>query len=186
VQESTVARSYAAALFELGQRTGEAEAFGRALARVAGLIESDRRIREFLRSPKIDPSTKKDALAQALGRTVPAYVLDFLKVMIDKRRQNLVPQVASEYGLMLDEQMGRLNAQVTLAHEPDERQEEDIAARLSELLGKAVVPHIRVDPDILGGIVVRFGDRVLDGSLRRRLRTLRKQMLESTAAHPVS
>ncbi|MGH7503465.1 MAG: ATP synthase F1 subunit delta [Longimicrobiales bacterium] len=186
MQESTVARSYASALFELGRRTGEAEALGRALDRIAGLVESDRRIRDFLRSPKIDAAAKKSALTKALGASASPHFLNFLKVMIDKRRQALLPQVASEYTLMLDEHMGRLNAQVTLAHEPDEREEEDIAARLSELLGKAVVPHIRVDRNILGGIVVRFGDRVLDGSLRRRLMALRSRMLESTAANPVS
>jgi F-type H+-transporting ATPase subunit delta len=184
VQESTVARSYASALFELGQKTGEAEAFGRSLIRMAGLIESDRRIRDFLRSPKIEASAKKRVLAEALGSSVSPLFVNFLKVMIDKRRQNIVPQVASEYAVMLDEHMGRLNAQVTLAREPDEREEEDIAARLTELLGRSVVPHIRVDPNILGGIVVRYGDRVMDGSLRRRLLGLRKSMLAAT--HPAS
>lgn len=184
MQESTVAKSYASALFELGQKTGEAEAFGRSLSRLAGLIESDPRIRDFLRSPKIDAAAKKAAFTKALGASVPPRFVNFLKVMIDKRRQNLVPQVASQYALMLDEHMGRLNAQVTLAREPDEREERDIAARLTELLGRSVVPHIRVDPNILGGIVVRYGDRVMDGSLRRRLLSLRNRML--TAAHPVS
>jgi F-type H+-transporting ATPase subunit delta len=184
VQDSIVARSYATALFELGQKTGETESFGHALNRMADLIESDRRIRDFLRSPKIDAAAKKAALTKALGRSASPLFVNFLKVMIDKRRQNLVPEVAVQYALKLDAHLGRLNAQVTLAREPGEREEQDIAKRLSQLLGQSVIPHIRVDPSILGGIVVRYGDRVMDGSLRRRLLSMRNQML--TATHSVS
>jgi F-type H+-transporting ATPase subunit delta len=68
--------------------------------------------------------------------------------------------------------------QVTLAHEPDDATEKSITAELSRILGRSVIPHITVDPALLGGIVVRYGDRVLDGSLRRRLISLRHRMVE--------
>jgi F-type H+-transporting ATPase subunit delta len=144
---------------------------------VAAVIQSDRRVRDFLRSPKIEVKAKKRVLEQAVGGRVAPRFLNFLKVVLDKRRQSILPEIARAYDLMLDEHLGRLNVQVTLAHEPDEREEEEVAARLSELLGKSVIPHVRVDRAILGGIVVRFGDRVLDGSLRRRLLALRSRML---------
>ena len=70
--------------------------------------------------------------------------------------------------------------EVTLAHEPDAAQLRDIAAQLSRVLASEVVPHVRVDEGILGGIVVRYRDRVIDGSLRRRLLALRSRLLDTT------
>jgi F-type H+-transporting ATPase subunit delta len=84
-----------------------------------------------------------------------------------------------EYHSLVDEHLGRLNVRVTLAHEPDERAEEDITAELSRILGRKVVSHIEIDPGIVGGIVVRYGDRILDASLRRRLLNLRERLLSS-------
>jgi F-type H+-transporting ATPase subunit delta len=66
---------------------------------------------------------------------------------------------------------------VTLAREADERTEEEIGSSLSRILGRTAIPHIRVNPDILGGMIVKYGDRVMDGSLRRQLTALRRQML---------
>jgi F-type H+-transporting ATPase subunit delta len=68
---------------------------------------------------------------------------------------------------------------VTVAREPDERTEREIAAELSRALGKTVIPTIQVDPKIIGGIIVRYGDRVMDGSLKRRLVTLRRRLLDA-------
>jgi F-type H+-transporting ATPase subunit delta len=103
-------------------------------------------------------------------------------VVVDKRRHRILPEIAQEYRALLDEQLGLLNVDVTLAHEPDERAEEEITAELTRILGRKVVPHIRVEPAILGGIVVRYADRLLDGSLRRKLMRLRTRMLETNVA----
>jgi F-type H+-transporting ATPase subunit delta len=65
-----------------------------------------------------------------------------------------------------------------MAREPDERAEEDLRAELSRILGKRVIPHVVVNPKILGGLVVRYGDKVMDGSVRRRLSGLRRRLLE--------
>ena len=176
--EPTVARSYAAALFELGSKTGEHDAYASAFASLAALIESDRRIRDFLSSPKVDLADKKQALVHTLEDRVPRLFLNFVLVVLDKRRHRLLPAIAREHRLLLDEHLGRLHVQVTVAREPDERTEREIAGELSQALGKKVIPHVRVDSAILGGIVVRYGDRVLDGSLRRRLLSMRHRLLE--------
>lgn len=177
MEQQTVARSYASALFEIGERAGEHEAFTRAFASVNALIASDRRIRDFLGSPKIAVAEKKDVLTGALGNRLPRLFLNFLLVLLDNRRHRLLPAVASEYDQMLDERLGRLNVSVTLAREPDAAGLAGITDRLSKALDKSVIAHVRVEPDILGGIIVRYGDHVMDGSLRRRLLHLRGRML---------
>ena len=84
----------------------------------------------------------------------------------------LIPLIAREYHDLVDRVEGRVHASVTVAREADERDRELMTSQLSRALGKNVVPHFHVNPDVLGGIVVRVGDTVLDGSVRRRLATL--------------
>ena len=177
---NTVAHSYADALFVLGQRTGKHDEFAAGLGMIAALLSSDRRIRTFLNTPQLDAATKKDVLRSTLGGRVPALFLNFVLVVFDKRRQRLLPEIAQAYNALLDEHLGVLNVQVTLAHEPDERAEREITAELSRLLERKVIPHVQVDEGILGGIIVRYGDRLMDGSLRRRLMRLRERMLHET------
>jgi F-type H+-transporting ATPase subunit delta len=179
MREGTVAHSYAAALFELGSRTGEQSAFANAFAMLNRLIGADARLRAFLATPKITVGDKKAVLSRALDGRVPPRFLNFLMVVLDKRRQRLLSQMATQYRSILDEQLGVLNVRVTVAHEPDERAEEEITAELSRILGKKVLPHIEVEPALLGGIMVRYGDRILDASLRRRLHDLRGKLLEA-------
>lgn len=183
MRESTIARSYAGALFALGERHGQTDEFGRALETLAALMESEPRLRRFLATPKVEPAAKKGVLEVALEGRVPPLFLSFLKVVVDKRRQRLLEEIDREFRAILDEHLGRVHAQVTLAREPDERTEREIATHLTQVLGKTVIPHLRVDPQILGGIIVRYGDRLLDGSLRRRLVSLRRRLLEAELPH---
>ena len=179
MRDTTVARSYAAALFALGEKQDRHDAFIAGLQTVDALLASDPRVRLFLQTPKIDGSVKKQALLQALGARIDPLLMNFLQVVVDKRRQRLLEQIAREYRLLLDEKLGRLNVEVTLAHQPDAAALREIAAELTRVLAAEVVPHVRVDADILGGIVVRYQDRVIDGSLRRRLSALRSRLLQS-------
>jgi F-type H+-transporting ATPase subunit delta len=181
MEQSTIARSYASALFELGERTGDLESFARALAAVNALLDADPRIREFLRSPRIKVDEKKQVLKQAFTGRVPPLFLNFLLVVLDKRRQRLLRPIAREYDKLVDERLGRVNVQVTLAHSPQTAELTEITARLTKLVGKAVIPHVQIDKNILGGIIVRYSDRLLDGSLRRRLVSMRSRLLETTA-----
>jgi len=93
------------------------------------------------------------------------------------RRQMLIPAIAHEYRDLVDEVEGRVHASVTVAREQTKDDKSAIASQLSRSFGKDVVPHFVVNPAILGGVVVRVGDTVLDGSVRKRLAILRNRML---------
>ena len=178
MHNTTVARSYASALFELGEKHGAHDELALGLNTLTSLVDSDPLIRTFIETPKFDAQRKQRALRGALERQVSPLFMNFLLVVLRKRRQRLLRDMAREYGALLDEKMNRVHAQVTLAHEPDDATEERITGELSRILGKTVVPHIHVNPDILGGIIVRYGDRVMDGSLRRQLLGLRHRMVD--------
>ncbi len=182
MEKATIARSYATALFELAGRNREVETISRAFASVNALLSANRRIVEFLASPKIEVAVKKRVLRSAFEGRVPPIFLNFLLVVLDKRRQRLLRDIAREYDLLVDEKLGRVNVEVTLAHRPGPGEMEEITARLSKLTGRAVVPHVHVDPAIVGGIIVRYGDRLLDGSLRRQLVSLRGRLMHASIA----
>ncbi len=177
MRDTTIARNYAEALLALARRAGDLPGWGRMISDVAGAVETDVRLRRFLEAPQVSAERKNEILGRAFQDRVPRIFLRFLQKLVDNRRQMLIPVIASEYHHLVDEAEGRVHAQVTVARDVDGAGREAIAAQLSRALGKTVVPHITVNPDILGGVVVRVGDTVMDGSVRRRLGTLRSRLL---------
>jgi len=177
VREPTIARNYAQALFEAGERSGETERFAGLMEAVAGAIEADERIRVALDSPRVPKTVKQRILGQALSRRAPEGFIRFLGAVVRRGRQGIVSAINQEYHALLDIKLNRAHAGVILARKPDKRLLDAIQRGLSAATAKEVIPHLREDPRILGGIVVRIGDRVMDGSLRRKMAQLRKQML---------
>ena len=142
-------------------------------------MREDRSLKTFLESPKIPASRKIELLRAALSNKVPPVFVRFLEILVSKRRQMLIPVIASEYRALIDESEDRVHANVTVAREPAEAEKDALAKQLSRVLRKKVVPHISLNPAILGGLIVKIGDTVMDGSVRRRLATLRSRMLET-------
>jgi F-type H+-transporting ATPase subunit delta len=177
MREPTIARNYAEALLELARKGGDLRSWGDMIDGVANAVESDRRLRVFLESPRVSIKQKNDILQKAYGAQMPKTFVRFLQTLVRNRRQLLIPDIAHAFRDLVDEAEGRVHASVTVAREADDRDREVIASQLSRAFGKNVVPHYFVNPAILGGVVVRVGDTVLDGSVRRRLQTLRGRML---------
>ena len=179
MRDETVARSYAETLFELADRHDALEPYGEGLETVARFIEEDPKFRLFLETPRIDDEDRKAVVREAFGKALPGHVLNFVLLTIDKRRQRLLRRIAGQYHALLDERMGREHVQVTVARPLDDSTRRVITDRLSAVLGKEAISHIRVQPEILGGLVVRTGDTIYDGSVRRRLEGMRRQLLQA-------
>ena len=179
MRDETIARNYAETLFELGDRNEGLEEYGVAIETVAVLIEEDQKFRLFFETPRIDDEDRKAVVREAFGAALPRHVVSFVLVTIDKHRQRLLPLISSEYQALLDERMGREHVQVTVARTVEDSTRQVIAYRFSAVLGKEAIPHIRVKPEILGGLVVRTGDTIYDGSVRRRLEGMRRRLLDA-------
>ena len=175
-ESATVPRNYAEALLALARKAEDPAGWGSMLRQVSSAIQTDDSLRGFLESPRIAAEQKSAVLSKALGDRVPRLFLRFLQQLVKNRRQMLLPAIADEYDTLLDLSQGIVHARVTVAKETSEEERAAIAARLSSVVGKRVVPQLVVDPSILGGVVVRMGDTVMDGSLRRRLRLLQRRM----------
>jgi F-type H+-transporting ATPase subunit delta len=179
VKGTTIARNYAEALFLAAEARSNAalDRYGMLIDAVAGAIEADARIAVALDSPRVSKAIKAKILADALSGIAPPEFVRFLQSVVRRSRQGLLVQIAREYYLLLDIKRRRIHAGITVAKQADETLERLVTSRLKSLLGKEVRAHFRTDAGILGGIVVRVGDRIFDGSLRRRLATLRRRML---------
>ncbi len=173
----TVARRYAEALFELAERKGELEAFGEGFAEVAQLVDELPDFRLFLETPRVELSEKRKVLREAFGGRVPGPVLNLVLLVLDKRRQRLLREMNREYQLLLDAHLGRAHVEVSVARPLDDETLAAVRARLSEILDRDVVPYLRVKPELVGGIVFRSGDVIFDGSVRRRLQRMKRQLL---------
>ena len=167
----TIARNYAEALFAVG------DSFGEVLDAVAGAVAADTRIEAMLASPRVSKGAKGRILERALQGEAPPEFVRFLQAVVRRGRQGLFGEIAQEYLVLLDQKLNRVHAGVTLAREPDARTENEIVTRLTEALGREVRAHFRTDRNIVGGVVVRVGGRILDGSVRRRLMALKRRML---------
>lgn len=179
MRDETVARNYAETLFELAEREGDIEGFEHGIEMVAHLIDQDRRVQEFVETPRISSSAKKRALEKAVGEHLPLLVLNFVKVVIDKRRQRLIRDIAREFRNLADRHAGRIHVDLTVARPLDDGAVAALGQRLSRSFGKTVTPHVQVRPHILGGVVVRTGDTIYDGSVRRQIEGMRRRLLSA-------
>lgn len=189
MQPSIVARNYAETLLALAERNGGlavAEEYLAALEEVTALIEREPRIRSFVLTPRVDTESRKNALRAALAGRVPELFLRFLLVVVDKRRQSLIPQIAVAFRETVDRLMGRVRVDVTVAQQPDAAEQALIRGTLERKLGIAVLPRFTVDPELIGGIVVRLGDQVMDGSVRRGMQEMRRNMLRAPLPEPAA
>ena len=174
----TIARNYAEALFDLGELSGHTAQYADLIEAVAGAVETTPEVQAVLMSPRVPKAAKARLLGSAL-KNAPAEFVRFLQALVKRGRQRLLGEVATEYQALLDIKHNRVRAGVTVARPADAALQRDIQAALSRQLGKEVLAEFHVDPEILGGTVVRMGERIHDGSLRRKMVKLRRHLLSS-------
>jgi F-type H+-transporting ATPase subunit delta len=177
MRDPTLARNYAEALVSLADKAKDLAGWGTMMSDVADAITRDDRLRLFLESPRVAVDQKNEVIAKAFQDRMPRLFVRFLQAVIRHRRQALIPEIAVQYHALVDEIENRVHARVTISREPDGKLEKTVTDRLSKVLGKTVVPHFTVDETILGGTIVRIGDTVMDGSVKRRLERLRRRMM---------
>ena len=176
----TIARVYAGALLELAKEGNAAEeryAEVRALRRA---LDEEPRLTALLDSPRVKQGRKREIVEEVLGDDVSPDLRKLVLLMIEKNRQMFLGRVLAAFGEMWDEEHGRIRGTLTTARPVEDEAVSRIAAGFSERIGRELVLERRVDPEILGGAVLRYGEYRVDGSLRRRIRRLRGELLRGT------
>jgi len=203
---STAARRYAEAAFEIARRDGTEDAWLVALEAAAHVLGSDEVLR-VLENPAIPLPERLDAVRNALGaesiapvvsallsghrslgtsadavrgaiaRPVGDQLINLVGLLVGRRRVSLLPAIAAEYERLLDRQRGVAAALVTSAAPLTTEETKAIAARISVMTGSTVSLRTAVDPELIGGVTVRIGDRLIDASVRGRLERLRDRIV---------
>ncbi len=174
----SVARRYARALFQIGVDRGTFEAFGRELDAIAGVIDGSTDLRQALANPIFRMHQRRAVLDELLPRLAPSReVQSFALLLLDRGRISILPTAARAYAEMVDVQLGRVRATITAARVLDGATAQRLKEVLAQRTGKQVIATFAVDPELIGGIVAKVGDLVLDGSLRARLESLRQKVL---------
>lgn len=176
MDHTPIARNYADALLTLATKENARDTYGAYLNALADTLERDETFKRFLEAPQVASGRKNDVLGKALAAKAPPLFVRFLQKMVTNGRQMLLREICTEYNNLRDAEEGRLHARVTVSRELSESDRTALAGQLSEAMGKTVVPHVQVNPAILGGVIVRVGDTVMDGSVRRRLGALKAKL----------
>jgi F-type H+-transporting ATPase subunit delta len=174
MRNETVVKNYAETLFQLASSQDGLEEYRQGMDLVVDLLETDVDFRRFLETPRISVADKKTTISNVFENNFPVGLVNFLKVTIDKRRQSLLESIAEEFSRLVDSDMGLLHFEVTLARESDDGFTEKLKDRLSPIFDCKPILHFKVHPEILGGVILRVGDRVFDGSLGSRLDKMRR------------
>lgn len=176
---NVVARRYASALFALAKKQGEGaeDNFGRTLADLAEILKIEPRLKQVLKSPVVSVAEKKSVMASLLDNlAADAMMRNFCFLLADKKRLGSLEDIANWYGMMLDSAHGVMRGKVITAIKLSPEKQASLRDKLTKQIGSEVELTFGVDPEILGGMVLAVGDRVLDASLRAQLGILRENL----------
>jgi F-type H+-transporting ATPase subunit delta len=170
-----IATVYARSLFEVASEQDKLDVVRDQLGEFAAALDETRELQVFLFSPYFSTQEKEDGLERAVTDADPV-IVNFLKLLIEKHRMPVIFRIRAEYDRLWEEENKLLPVEITSAIELDEDIVKQLGDRISEQTGRKVELSSRVEPDILGGIVVQVGNAVLDASIRNRLDQLRRQV----------
>jgi F-type H+-transporting ATPase subunit delta len=170
-EPSTVARPYAEAAFRLA-------AAGNALAKWSGMIGAlaqvaeDRRVQAAIADPALSDAQTAGVFIAILAGKLDGQAENFVRVLAENKRLELLPEIHLQYEVLKNEKEGVVEAQVYSAFELNDGQVADLAQRLEKRTGRKVRAQVNVDKNLIGGIKVVIGDKVIDGSARAQLAAL--------------
>jgi F-type H+-transporting ATPase subunit delta len=170
-----IAAVYARSLFEVAQEQSKLDTVRDELGAFADAVDTNRELQTFFFSPYFSTAEKADGLDRAVSGADPI-VVNFLKLLIENHRTPAVFRVRREFDRLWREENKLLPVQVTSAVELDQATVNQIGDRIAQQTGRKIDLKASVEPDIIGGIVVRVGNSILDASIRNRLEQLRKQV----------
>ncbi len=168
---TAIAEPYAQALMSVAQTHNLTDAFGDECRSLVNLLEESPDLEEFITSPVIKEEDKKSVLRQMMGEEANPYLLNFMMLLVDKRRIIFLEEICQQYLTLLRKLTNTVLAEVTSAKELSEEQSQAVANKIKELTqAQGVEVKTSIDPDLIGGVTIKVGSQVFDASLRGQLR----------------
>src|SRR5579872_4092833 len=175
-----IARRYAGAMFDIGLRQNQLD---RTLEDAQ--VIAHRTLAYLLREPKVPAKRKETAIRQTLTDKVLPSSLNLALLVVQRELVDVMPNIARELEQLVLDYKNEAKAVVTTAMQIDNAQLNEIKHALERMTGKTIITQTKVRPDILGGVIARVGDQVIDGSVRYRLSVLRRQLLRDVSSSDI-
>ena len=172
---SSAAKRYAQAVFSLAKERDTLDAWQSDLAILSNVVADDR-VAAYLTNPSVPAERKIAAVESTLDTNVQPETRNLAKILIERDRMALVPEIQEIFADQLRAERGIAVAQVTSAERLTPDEQELVREKLEAMTGKRIELAMKIDPDIIGGIIVRIGDQVIDGSVRNKLERLRSRL----------
>jgi len=173
-----LAQVYGRSLFQVALEQGKLDLIREQLAQFADALEGNRELMVFFFSPYFSTKEKRQSLQRLLDGADPVFV-NFLALLIENHRMPVIFRTRHEYERLWDEENKTLPVEITSAIALDDATTENLGRTIGERAGRKVTLAARVDPDILGGIIIRVGNSILDASIRNRLEQLRRHVAQA-------
>jgi F-type H+-transporting ATPase subunit delta len=179
--KGAIARRYAGAIFDIGMKQNTLDRTLEDVQEIAKLF-SIRKLAYLLREPNIPAERKEAAIRQGLASKVLPTSLNLGLLVVQRGLVDLMPNIARELNQLVLDHKNEATAEVTTATQLDEATQSQVQHALERMTGKKIMLETRVQPNILGGVVARVGDQVIDGSVERRLKLLQQQLLTGVSS----
>jgi F-type H+-transporting ATPase subunit delta len=176
MSQISIARRYAAALYEDAASRGLLAEVDTDLQFLDASLQASRELGRVFMSPVVSREKKKRIIEQLFGAHVGGETIRFLNLLVDKQREDVLPEISRVFRQLRDARDGVIEAHVRVARPMDSASESALVKNIERMTGKKVRLSSTVDPALIGGVVVRIGDTMYDGSVRQRLKALRQRM----------
>ncbi len=173
-----IAKEYAEALFMLGLEKKAEKKYYTALTTVSEQMEKYPEYQSFLLSPSVSVSERVCALDQAFVKAIDDEVLSFLKILVESGRFELFPLCVKEYSFLLSAKENEVTARVKSATKLTEKQKTVLKEKLEKTSGKKVIIENVINPQLIGGIIVEFDDKIIDASIKTMLNEVKGEILK--------
>jgi F-type H+-transporting ATPase subunit delta len=173
-----ISTRYANALMDISEENNSFEQVVQDITFISNTLESSKELRNVLVSPIISSEKKSDILMELFSSSVSDEVLNFLKFLVLKCRENILFEITKRFLSLSDEKIGRVKVDITSAVDLDESQKSKIKNKLEEMINKKVIPNYKIDNSIIGGFKARFNDTVIDATVQHQLELLKKKLFE--------
>ena len=170
-------RRYASALLSAAEEGGFLDQIVEELSQIKEVLQNSRDLVHALRSPLVKGDKKIHIIEEVFRDSVGEKMFLFLRLIARKKRAGLLPEIIDEFQILLDEKRGVINVDVTSAVALSEEQAGKLVARLADYTGKKIRPRMSLDEALLGGVSVKIGDTIFDGSISHQLQMLRKALV---------
>lgn len=176
--KGAVAERYAGALFDIAQEKGLMDKIDQELRDILEVLEASQDFRRVFYHPQVPTDVKKQVVKEIFGDLVDTHTLNFINVILNARREMFLKDIVAEFTRRVDETRNVVEVTVTSAVEVPSEYKDGLVEALSKVTGKDVRVGYEVKPEILGGLVIKIGNRVIDSSITRQLERLKEQIRE--------